>query len=347
MRHPSATVALLAAAVIGGAGLAPAAAHARSAHSTDSTHSARSAHLRSATPQARAAWVRSCAGEDDSTRPCGHWRLILRDGGAKVVRDAAIGRIDRKGNEIHDTAAFAISADGRVIAYERAGDHRLVVRGTAGGPARVLPAALTAKGTDPLTLRLSPTGDRLLVDYDDAPGRRHDLVVTLATGATAKLPAAEQPLGFSGDGGEVISTRYTADNTTVVYAHTLGGATVRRTPPQAVAGAVALALNPDGHTVAVFTPGDDSPRRPPRVRVYDLESGELTAGADLPLKAEEAPYTARWAADGTLTAVVQTGEDGDRAVVRELTVDPETGATRQTDRYTISGTRYANVVAGE
>jgi hypothetical protein len=44
---------------------------------------------------------------------------------------------------------------------------------------------------------------------------------------------------------------------------------------------------------------------------------------------------------------VQSGGDDTTAVVRVLTVDVATGAVTQTDRYSISKTRYAFSAAGE
>ena len=59
------------------------------------------------------------------------------------------------------------------------------------------------------------------------------------------------------------------------------------------------------------------------------------------------PYSARWTADGGLTALVTTEHDGGAAVVRVLTVDPGTGAVKQRDTYTIGKSRYAFYAAGE
>ncbi|MFG1707742.1 hypothetical protein ACFLIM_31510 [Nonomuraea sp. M3C6] len=330
MRQTSATAALLATAVIGGLGLTPTAAHAQAG-----------------APAARAAWIKSCIDKkSDVTYPCGHWQLIMRDGSRVTVRGAANTMIDGDGDEIDDTSTFAISADGRVLAYERAGDHRLVVQ-RVGGPAKVLPTSFQPRRTENLSLYLSPKGDRVLIDYTDDPARLPAKVVTVATGKITTLPAADTMLGFSGDGDEVLATRYLSDNTMRLSAYRLDGGSIKRTPPQVVANTLTTALSPDGRTVAVFTAGNTDKKTPPRVRLYDLANGELSAGADLPLKAGDAPYLASWDAGGRLTAVVQNAEEGHPAVVRVLTVDPETGGTTQTDKYTISKSRYAFIVAGE
>ncbi|RVX42534.1 hypothetical protein EDD27_5169 [Nonomuraea polychroma] len=334
MRHHSATAALLAAAVLGGLGLVPGAAHARTGPAV-----------------ARAAWIKSCYDKKEGdSRPCGHWRLLRSDGTQATVRDAAITKIDAAGKEVRDSGTFAISADGKVLAYERAGDHRLVVRRVAGGPATVLPKSVVPKGigTDEIGVDLSPRGDKILIDYLDDPSRLPAKVVTVVTGKIITLPADDTMLGFSGDGDEVLATRYQGDNTTAMHAYPLdGGAPIKSTPPQVVANALAHALAPDGKTVATFTAGDPETKQPPRVRIYDLETGDLSASGDLPVKPGAVPYAPYWTADGRLDVVVHSGEDGMPAVIRVLTVDPETREATQADKYTISKTRYAYFAAGE
>ncbi|MEQ4722823.1 hypothetical protein [Nonomuraea sp. B19D2] len=327
MRHPSAIAALLASAVIGGLGLTPGTAQAEAG-----------------TPAARAAWIKSCHDKkDDIDHPCGQWKLIMRDGRQVVVRDAAGTEIDAK----DETAAFAISADGRVLAYQRARDHRLVVQPVAGGPAKLLPKSAVPTGAGEISVMLSPEGDKVMIDYGDEPLRRPVKVITVATGQTTTLPLGDSMLGFSGDGDEVLTSRALSDNTTRLTAYRLGGGSIKRTPPQVVNGAEALALAPDGRTLAAFIAGNPDKKKPPRVRTYNLASGELSAGADLPLEPDAVTVAAWWSPDGRLHATVMRGDDGKTAVVRVLTVDPQSGDATQTDRYTISKTRYEHVEAGE
>ncbi|MBT2229946.1 hypothetical protein [Nonomuraea sp. NEAU-A123] len=333
MRHTSATAALLATAVIGGLGIIPTAAHAQAGPS-----------------EARAVWIKSCTDKkNDTTYPCGHWQLILRDGRKIAVKDAAATGVDGKGRKVEDAGLFAISGDGHVIAYERARDHRIVVRGTTGGPVKVLAASLVPKryGTEPLALYLSPQGDRLLIDSTDDRDRVPGKVVTVATGKVVELPAKDTPQGFSGDGGEVLVQHSAGDNTSSLVAYRGDGTSVKRTPPQVVANAALTALAADGKTVAAIVSGDEDAKKAPRLRIYDLETGDLSAGVDLALKPGQTPSFVRWTGDGQLTALVQSGDDGSTAVVRVLTVDVATGAVTQTDRYSISKTRYAFGSAGE
>jgi len=333
MRQTSATAALLATAVIGGLGIIPTAAHARAGSS-----------------EARAVWIKSCDDKkNDTTYPCGHWQLIMRDGRKIAVKDAATTTVDGKGKKADDVGLFAISGDGRVIAYERARDHRIVVRGTTGGPVKVLAASLVPKryGTDPLSLYLSPKGDKVLIDYTDDQERIPGKVVTIATGKVVRLPAADEIKGFSADGDEVLTKDYKGDNTSALIAYRADGTSVKRTPPQVVANADVTTLAADGKTVAVIVSGDVDAKKAPRLRIYDLETGDLSTGVDLALKPGQTPYLARWTGEKQLTALVQSGDDDAVAVVRVLTVNTETGAVTQTDKYSISKTRHTFSAAGE
>ncbi|MEU0571735.1 hypothetical protein ABZ297_40940 [Nonomuraea sp. NPDC005983] len=332
MRHTSVSAALLAAAVIGGLGIPPSAAQAQTGP-----------------PAARAAWIKSCAGKSDLNRPCGHWQLVLRDGRTTVLRDASPTTTDHRGHKVSEPGALALSGDGRTVVYERARDHRLVVRPVAGGPVRELPRSLVPKGcgNDDLTVYVSPSGDKVLVDCADDADRVPSQVLTLATGKVVQIPGRDTPEGFSADGDEVLAHRNPTDNTIAEVAYRLDGTSVVRTPPQVVANAATLALAADGQTVAVVVSGDPDRKKRPRLRTYDLRTGELSGGVDLALKPDETPYHVQWGADGKLTAYVQTDEVETTAVVREFTVDTETGAATQTDRFTISKNRYAHVLAGE
>ncbi|MEU5867533.1 hypothetical protein ABZ815_40625 [Nonomuraea sp. NPDC047529] len=317
MRQSSAAVALLAPAVVGGLGL-PAAA---SAHTGP--------------PQARAAWVTTCELPVEGTSPCGPWHLLLRDGRKVTVSDSAARAKGRA------TSLFALSGDGRTIVYQRARDHRLVVRAAAGGPVRELPSSFRPGGEDG-ALFLSPAGDRVL-----AGGKGHVKVLTLATGRITRLTVKGDPAGFSGDGDEVLATRDLSDGTKWLYSHGLDGRTLRSAAPQFVANAVALALSSDGHTVAAFSSGDPGRGTPPRTRTYDLETARLSDGVNLPLTSDTPPDHARWAPDGTLVVYSYDSGTTKSTVVRVLTVDPASGQARRTDTYKVGPDSHTIVFPGE
>lgn len=329
MRLSSAAAALLAPAVIGALGLCSVPAQA------DSSRTA-----------VRAAWIKTCYDKKRETSwPCGTWRLLLRDGRQVAVRDAAARGVDGKGRRTGQAATFAVSADGRVLAYERARDHRLVVQRAGGGPATELPASARPQGvgSDELTLTLSPSGHRVLIDYQDDPERLRSKIVTVATGGITTLPAAYATYGFSADGDQVLATRTMSDNTVAMYALRPGGGSFKRTPPAIVVNGGTYALDADGTTVGFFTTSRD---KPSRVRTYDLASGELSPGADLPLPADVTPYLARWSG-GRLTTTITTDDSSGATEVRVLTVDPANGAAEQADKYTIRSGYHAYVLAGE
>lgn len=332
MRHTSVAAALLAAAVIGGVVAVP--AHAQT----------------SADAAARAVWIKSCHNKKQQLNvPCGHWQLIMRDGSKKTVPDAAAASVSADGSKTDEEASFAISGDGTWIVYERAKDHRLVARKAAGGAVTELPKSLVPKGlgTGGVTVYLTGSGDKVLVNYEDVAEREPGKVVTVATGAIVKLPPKDAMQGFSADGDEVLALRYRKDNTTQVVAHRLDGSSIKQTPPQVVVNAPVRALAADGRTLAVFVSGNADKKKAPRLRVYDLETGALSPGVDLALKPTETPYLAEWTGDDRLTVKVSSGGDGAPTVLRVLTVDVASGAIAKLDRYSISKTNYTWYAAGE
>ncbi|MFG1943234.1 hypothetical protein [Nonomuraea sp. NPDC048826] len=330
MRISSATAAILASAVLGGIAFAPA-AHARPA-------------------QAGLIWVPSCTDKKTyDSSPCGGWRLIAPGGGLTTAKEIALTSVDGRGRSTGDSAPVAISADGRTIAHQRRGDHRLVVWHLPSGRRTTLPKSLLPKGagTALVNLFLSPAGDRVLVDHGDSDGRVPTKLYTLATGETVSLRGADYPVGFSPDGRRVLAERDTADGTRALIAYRLDGTSARRTPPQVVANARATALAADGRTVAAVVSGLPASGEPPRLHLYDLETGELSAGVDLDLAPGDSPYFARWREDGKLTMHLNESGEDEPAVIRVLTADPETGAVKRTARYAVGANHYQYHVAGE
>lgn len=332
MRHTSMAAAFLAAAVIGGVVAVPAHAQAN------------------AGGVARAVWIKSCYNKKDETSyPCGKWQLIMADGSKRTVPDAATRSLDASRAVSGEEASFAISGDGRWMVYERAKDHRMVVRKVSGGPVTELPKSVVPKGigTEDMALYLTGTGDKVLIDYDDAGESEPGKVVTVATGAIVNLRAKDDLQGFSADGDEVLALRYGKDNTTAVVAHRLDGTSIKKTPPQVVVSATTRALAADGRTLAVFVSGNVDKKQAPRLRLYDLETGELSPAVDLALKPGDTPYLAEWSGEGELVAKVSSGGDGTPTVVRVFTVDAASGAVSRQDRYSISKTNYTWFAAGE
>ncbi|MEV0586443.1 hypothetical protein [Nonomuraea sp. NPDC050310] len=328
MRITSAALAAALATAVTAAGAAPAAAQGP--------------------PVARLAWIKSCPDRDAVEQACGRWRLVLSDGRTLTVKDSATNRIGGDGAKALFESALTLSADGRWLAYERAGDHRLVVR-RVGGAAKVLPASLVPKrtGTDPVELRLSPRGERLVVAFPDADPPVPARIVDLRGGGITKLPVEDEVEALSGDGDEVLVRRHLPDNTTKLVARRLDGTGLERTPPQVVMGATVLALARDGRTVAAFVPGHEDRRKPPGLRLYDLATGELSAARPLPLKPADGPDRARWLDDDRLAIYQVHASDRGSTVIRVLTVDAATGATRPSWRVRVPEDSYSYTIAGE
>ncbi|MGW4476417.1 hypothetical protein ACWENQ_42715 [Nonomuraea sp. NPDC004354] len=290
---------------------------------------------------AGAAWVGSCVSPDERSRACGAWRLRLRSGKQVTVADAAATSVDAYGRATDETGAFAVSADGRWIVYERGSDHRLAVRRAAGGRVTLLPKSLTRLGTDVLTVRLSPSGDRVLLEYDDTDAKEPGKIVTVATGKIVKLPAGDDLEGFSADGDEVLAQRYNNDNTTTLLAVGLDGSRFAQVPPQVVINAATRALAADGRTVAVLA-GEK-----PRLRLYDLSTDRLAAAVDVPLPKGSEVYHVQWSGADRLTVKTQSGGDDKPTVVRVLTVDTATGAVKPVETFTFTARQHAWMTAGE
>ncbi|MEU7893833.1 hypothetical protein AB0B45_13320 [Nonomuraea sp. NPDC049152] len=290
---------------------------------------------------ARVAWVGSCDDKDEISHACGAWRVRLRSGGQIKVADAAATSVDAHGRKTEETGKFAISADGEWIVYERKSDHRLAVRRTSGGRVTLLPKSLTRLGTDIVRVWLSPSGDRVLLEYSETGEKEPGKIVTVATGKIVKLPAGDDLEGFSGDGDEALALRYNTDNTTTLVALGADGSTVAQVPPQVVINASTRALAADGRTVAVFAGAQ------PKLRLYDLSTDRLAAAVDLRLKKGTVVYHAQWTGEDQLTVKVQSGGDGKPTVVRVLTVDTGTGAVKPVDTFTVIARNYAWLTAGE
>ncbi|MFI6495843.1 TolB family protein [Nonomuraea typhae] len=330
MRHSSAAAAVVVAAVVAAPlGASPAAADTRAA-----------------SREARAAWAPYCEDRSGNGYPCGQWRLIMRDSRTVIVRDALTRAADGDGAPLYGEAPFAVSADGRWIAYVRASDHRMVVRRAAGGPVTELPASLTPKsrGTGDMTLRLSPRGDRLVIDH--TTGRRPGTIVTVKTGATVNIPAGEVPQTFSADGDELLTARNLSDNTMVLTVRRLdGGAPVKRRPPQAVAAASVFALAADGRNLAALTPGDYDGAGPPRMREYDLVGDELGPSIKVAVKRGYHPAVAHYR-DGDRLAVLAYEDESPAGHAQLIDLETATGAVTQRDHYPVKKNRYTVRLAG-
>ncbi|MFC6079726.1 hypothetical protein [Sphaerisporangium aureirubrum] len=273
------------------------------------------------------------------SRPCGSWKLTLRNGKTVTLGDATVfprlpnGKVDKGSN-----APLAISGDGSRVVYFRKSDRKLVWKNVAGGSSRAFPgkAAKVPKGLGmgDLSIKLSREGDRVAIDYGDADGSLPSLLVDLRGGGMAQLPGFDTVQGFSPDGTHVLTTNFTEDNTTgfTVY-DTEGNPGEDRVVPQVASNNSPIALADDQVTVGlVITPLTGVGK--PRLRQYDLSTDAISPALELNLPAGEMPYRLYWDENGKLVVWGVRGNLSglaDRATARR--VDPSTGELTKIDSF--------------
>jgi hypothetical protein len=298
----------------------------------------------------RYASLASCP-KKDYTVPCGAWELTLRDGKTVKLPDATVfprdasGKVDKEGN-----APFAISGDGKRVMYFRKSDRKLVWKDVPSGKVHSLPGK-TAKipkglGMNDVDPTLSPDGDVVVIDYNDASSKLPTLAVHLRSGQVAKLPASDSVQGFSPDGRQILVSRFTGDNTTefVVY-DTDGSQGESREVPQVVSNNSPVAVADDGVTVAVvIVPTSGKPR----LRQYDLSTDSVSPAIDLGVSSKETAYRISWDNSGKLVLWHLLGkEDGTDTRATASTVDPSTGDLKKIDSFKVRNGLWTWWLPGE
>ncbi|WP_162794995.1 hypothetical protein [Nonomuraea lactucae] len=274
--------------------------------------------------------VKGCPTKGGGQRPCGDWRLLMHSGEVRRLTDAQTVALDAKGKPAPDaTAPIVVSGNGRKLAYfTRSG--RLAVRTLGGGVEPLAGNALPRVAQYDVTLQLSDDGARLaaVIGGDrPAPTRIFDT----ATGARiGTVPAGETFLGFSGDGGEVL-TRIDADEAVsdlAAYSDT-GERLARVTPPQIVSANGPQALSGDGRTVAALVRAG----RPRLVR-YDLPTDQVVGRTRVTLPKGDL-HMIDWTgpAEVTLHLLDYRDERPDRMTI--VRIDIDTGKVTVRDRYTL------------
>lgn len=292
---------------------APAAVQAAPRHSHDSI---------------RYASIKGCPWKDGMAKPCGPWRLVMHDGGRATLPDAQVVALDEKGKSTGVLPApIAVSGDGQRVAYfTKAG--RLAVR-TLGGGVTLLPKdAPPPVAQYAVKLRLSGDGARLAVFQGDKPidARIYD---TGTGDLLGTVPAEETVIGFSGDGGEVLSSADSNDSVTDLLVHDdRGEQLVRATPPQLVAANGPQALAADGRTVAVVVRGKKT-----ELVTYDLEADEVTGRRTIRLPAGDIDMV-DWTGDTQVTLHLLGEAAGGHDVII-VKVDTETGKVHVRDQYDV------------
>lgn len=274
----------------------------------------------------RYASIKGCERGDDGQLPCGPWRLVTRSGKQRVLHDAQTVALEANGKPYkYSPAPVAVSGDGTTVAYFSAKSRRLAVRTLDGGVRLLPPDAVPKVAQYAVGLDLSDDGGRLAVTVISSRGDQARIFDTATGARLGTLPREESLMGFSGDGGEVLTTAAgdEAVMDLVVRADT-GERVSRVTPPQLVAANMPLALAADGRTVAGLVAGKS------QLVLYDVETDQVLGRVPVKLPKGDL-HAIDWTGDRQVTLHL-TGS-GNRMTIVE--VDTGTGAVKVRDRYTV------------
>ena len=304
----------------------------------------------SASPQAhtdsiRYVSVKSCEIHG-STLPCGPWRLEMHSGKEHELTDARTQPLDASGKPVKDlTAPISVSGNGRDVAYFRKSDNRLVVRELGGAVHVMSEDALPEKiGMDSVSLQLSLDGRRLAVQYNDENGHEPSRVYEVAKGrAPAKIPGRYDVRNFSRDGSTVLVVDYTDDNTSRLLTYDSdGGELSRIAPPQVVANNAPYGLSTDRKTIAFFT--GIAPKL--SLRLYDTSADMIVQSTKVRPGGTDSPEAVDWTGDDEITVHISHTDKAGRTTMRILLIDPETGAVKVRDSYTVKSDAYFYAACG-
>ncbi|MFI6741373.1 YncE family protein [Nonomuraea sp. NPDC050451] len=220
------------------------------------------------------------AKDEGPHEECAHWFVVTSGGRTWRLTDAVErGYVD-------------LTADGRYLAYQRAGDHRLVVRDLVGGTVRAVQEVVPGVDGDRLAYRptLLAKGRWLYVDHvagwagvDEPPG----FVVDVATGRTVwRLPGDSWLVGLDDDG-----SRLMVEDDKSFSVMNAAGTTTRPLPARLRTIEATGALTPDGtgqaaQVVSRNFPAGGADIRPARLVTIDTRTGKALHDVrlSLPLK---------------------------------------------------------------
>jgi hypothetical protein len=277
----------------------------------------------------RYASIKGCTAKDGAQKPCGDWRLVMHNGEQSVLRDAQAVALDTKGRSSGLPAPIAVSGDGQRVAYFTK-HGRLAVRTLGGGVTLLAKNALPPVGQDAVTLQLSDDGGRLAATFATDKPTDTRVFDTGSGGQLGTVPAEESLMGFSADGGEVLTSADSDDSVTdlVVYGDT-GEQLVRGTPPQIVAANGPQALSGDGRTIANIVTG-----KKPQLVTYDLAGDQVTGRKRIKLPAGDIDMI-DWTGDTQVTLHLTGGGGSGATRMTIVQIDTETGAVKIRDRYSV------------
>lgn len=338
-------------AILAVAAAATAAAFAAPANAAANVNAAaRTGATSAAKVSVRYTWVKSCK-KKDYTVPCGPWTLSLSSGKQLQLTDARVhpvtysGKVDKEAS-----TAFAVSGNGKNVAYFRKSDGKLVVRDLSANKVHMLPGKSgklpKGIGMGDLDTFLSADGSVIVIDYFDQNSTLPSLIVNVKTGKIRKLQANATVQGFSPDGDQLLVTRYTDENTTefVVFDEN-GNKGARQVVPQVVANNAPLALANDGTSVALIV---TTPSGKQRLRVYDLASDTVGDSVDVKVPKNESAHRLFWDSSDNLTLwELRNDAQGNTLGATARSLDPSSGATSKIDSFKITPSVWAWWLPGE
>ncbi|MEU8246756.1 hypothetical protein [Nonomuraea sp. NPDC048916] len=288
----------------------------------------------------RYASIKACETKDAGPRPCGAWRLVMHDGSRRALPDAQTVALKANGKpSVTGVAPVAVSGDGQRLAYlTKSG--RLAVRTLGGGVKLLAEDALPRVAQQDLTFRLSDDGGRLAVI--DGNMRKGTRVFDTATGdLLGTIPGTERMMGFSGDGGEVLTSVDADESVTDLAVYSDTGEQLRRaTPPQVVAWNSPQALSGDGRTVANMVMSGK-----PELVLYDMETDQVTSRTRVKLPAGSV-HMIDWTGESQVTLHLLQERDDKAGLMTIVRIDTGTGTVKTRDRYAMLKDSYVFAACG-
>ncbi|MGW0203808.1 hypothetical protein [Nonomuraea sp. NPDC003201] len=272
-------------------------------------------------PGETAAYAYLCDNAEDGGPhdECAHWSVVTSGGRTWQLTDAVErGYVD-------------LTADGRYLAYQRAGDGRLVVRDLVGGTVRAVQEAAPGVDGDRLAYRpaLLSKGRWLYVDYVagwDGVDEPPSFVVDVATGRTVwRLPGGSWLDRLDDDG-----SRLMVEDDKSFSVMDASGTTTRPLPARLRAVEATGTLTPDGtgqaaQVVSRNFPAGGADIRPARLVTIDTGTGKALHDVrlSLPLKDRASRCdVSRWAGSREVLLKCGTAELFHEIIFR---VDTRTG----------------------
>lgn len=286
----------------------------------------------------RYASVKGCAAKDGNIKPCGAWRLVMHSGKQQLLKDAqVVARTAGGKSSVYQAAPIAVSGNGQRIAYfTKKGS--LAVRTLGGG---VVELALPRVNQFDVSLQLSDDGSRLAADLQGERPKGLRVFDTASGALLGTIPKTEWFVGFSGDGGEVLTKIENDEGSTELHVYSESGdRLLGATVPQVVAFNGSQALAADGKTTASVVLGSK-----PQLVLYDLQTDQVTGRVKVKLPAGDL-YKIDWTGESQVTLHLATYPDGKPTRMRIVQIDTGSGAVKLRDSYTLLADTYVFAACG-